>query len=315
MYNLYYIKDTNFGRVSANYLKERFKECDLFVGFASFSLESIREAKKAGCTTVLERGSSHILHQRKLLEEEFSLFGMKFQMPDKLVERQLKEYEETDYISVPSNFVLNSFLEMGFPKNRLFKIPYGVEIKIFPKIEKQDKIFRVIFVGILSLQKGIPYLLEAFKRLNLPNAELLLVGTVFPEIKPILRRYQGWFRYLGYIPQEKLHQFYSNSSVFVLPSLQEGFGMVLGEAMSCGLPVITTTNTGGNEIIRNGIDGFIIPIRNIDALKEKILFFYENEEARIAMGSSGAEYIKNFTWDRYGENIVENYERLLEREI
>jgi glycosyltransferase involved in cell wall biosynthesis len=91
--------------------------------------------------------------------------------------------------------------------------------------------------------------------------------------------------------------------------------MVIGEAMSCGLPVITTTNTGGNEIIRNGIDGFIIPIRSIDALKEKILFFYENEEARIAMGRSGAEYIKNFTWDRYGENIVENYERLLEREI
>jgi len=314
-YHVYLVKDTTFDLLTANYLSNYCRNYDIFVGFASFSLYSMRKAKKAGCLTVLERGSSHISFQVELLKEEYSKFGVDFRMPRRLVERQLEEYEESDYICIPSDFVYKSFVAKGVSPEKLLKIPYGGNLRFLKETPKEDNVFRIIFVGIISLQKGIPYLLQAFQNLRLKNSELLLIGPISRETKPILRRYGGYFKYLGSLSQEELYKYYSNSSIFILPSIQEGFGMVIGEAMSCGLPVITTTNTGGNEIIRNGIDGFIIPIRSIDALKEKILFFYENEEARIAMGRSGAEYIKNFTWDRYGENIVENYERLLEREI
>ena len=91
-------------------------------------------------------------------------------------------------------------------------------------------------------------------------------------------------RHLGPFPERELHKYYSQGSVFCLNSIEDGFGMILVQAMACGLPVITTTNTGGADIVRDGRDGFIIPIRDVAALKEKILYFYENPEAAAAWG-------------------------------
>ncbi|MCX6702715.1 MAG: glycosyltransferase family 4 protein [Candidatus Wolfebacteria bacterium] len=294
----------------------KIERSDVFNGFSSFSLHSLREAKKKGAITVLERGSSHIAYQDEILREEYGLTGVKpsisnFPHP-KIIKKELEEYKEADYINVPSLFAKRTFIEKGFPESRLMLIPYGVDLKQFYGAKKEDDIFRVIYVGGMTVQKGVHYLLRAFAGLNLPNSELLLVGAMSEEMKPFFKRYEGKFKYVSQVPQGRLVDYYNKSSVFVLNSIQDGFGMVIIQAMACGLPVICTTNTGGADIAREGIDGFIIPIRSVDALKQKLLFLFENPKIREEMGRSAKERVsRGFTWDDYGEKMIAEYKRIL----
>lgn len=286
---------------------------DIFVGLSSFSLHSLRKAKKLGAIVVLERGSSHIIYQNEILKEEYKKFGVKPQLAHpKIIEKELKEYEEADYISIPSLFVKRSFIEKGVPENKLIHVPFGVDLSSFKQVPKTDKVFRVIFAGGMSLRKGVHYLLRAFSELNLPNSELMLIGSLNDEIKPFFKKYGGKFKWLGHIPQKELYKYYSQGSVFVMPSIEEGLALVQPQAMACGLPVICTTNTGGEDIVRNGIDGFVIPIRDVEALKEKILYLYNNPEICRQMGQSAKERVSiGFTWDDYGNKIISAYQKIL----
>src|SRR5205807_9930594 len=111
-----------------------------------------------------------------------------------------------------------------------------------------DAVFRVIYAGPLSFQKGIPYLLRALCGPGMPPIDLWLVGAALDEIKPVLAEYRGRYRYLGVVPRTKLSWYYSQASVFVLASIQDGFGMVQAQAMACGLPVVATRNTGAEDL-------------------------------------------------------------------
>jgi glycosyltransferase involved in cell wall biosynthesis len=323
IYNPQYLIHEIFDK-SVSYCLE---SADLFVGWSSFSLHSLRKAKKMGMTTVIDRGSSHILYQQKILKEEYDNFGVKIQLAHpKIIEKELKEYEEADYVTIPSLFVKRTFLDQGFPENKLIHVPYGVDLSQFRQIPKEDNVFRVIFVGGMTLQKGVHYLLRAFSELNLPNSELMLIGAISNEIKPFFKKYKvsmfgrptssgrrtSPILFIGHVPQRELYKYYSQSSVFVLNSIQDGFGMVIIQAMACSLPVITTENTGGPDIVRDRKDGFIIPIRDAEKLKEKLIYLYENPEIRLKMGQSAKERVASgFTWDDYGDKTVEAYKKIL----
>jgi glycosyltransferase involved in cell wall biosynthesis len=292
--------------------RKKLDNCDIFVGWSSFSLHTLCEAKARGVVTIIERGSSHIAYQYQILQEEYERFGIEYYLEPRILEKELQEYVEADFISIPSLFVKRTFLERGIPKDKLIHIPYGVDLHSFRQVSKEDNVFRVIFAGAMTLQKGVHYLLQAFAELNLPNAELWLLGSLTPEIKPFFERYAGHYRYLGHIPQVELYQYYSQGSVFVIFSIQEGLAMVQTEAMACGLPVICTTNTGGEDIIRNGIDGYILPIRDVEGLKEKLIYLYENPNICCEMGQSAKKRVgSGFTWDDYGTRIIEKYQMLI----
>ena len=145
-----------------------------------------------GAKTVLERGSSHMLYQRKILTEEYRKFGLEKEVVHpKVVERELMEYQEADYISIPSHYVKETFLQQGIPAAKLIQTPYGVDLSNFHPVPKQDKIFRIIHCGRLSIRKGVPYLLQAFSELRLKDAELWLIGSITDEIKPFLRQFSS----------------------------------------------------------------------------------------------------------------------------
>ncbi|MEK7629855.1 MAG: glycosyltransferase family 4 protein [Patescibacteria group bacterium] len=291
-------------------------EGDIFVGGSSTSLRTIRRAHAMGMLTVLEHGSSHILYRDKILEEEYEKYGISLSHQrrghPKSIEKELEEYEVSDYIAVPSTYAKRTFVESGISEKKIIQTPYGFDLLKFWQVPKKDNIFRIIFGGGLSLRKGTHYLLKAFSELKLPNAELLLIGAINPEIIPFLEKYKGNYKHITYRPINELYKFYSQGSVFVMPSIEEGLAMVQPQAMACGLPVICTTNTGGEDIIRDGKDGFIIPIRDVDKLKEKILYLYDNSEVRQEMGKSAKErVISGFTWDDYGRKIISAYENIL----
>lgn len=312
IYNPQYVLCELFDKQAAR----RLEPTDIFVGWSSAALHSLRKARELGAVAVVERGSSHMLCQQRLLEEEFSRFGLRFtETHPAVVEKELREYDEADYIVVPSSFAERSFLEQGVAPEKVVRVLLrGVDLTSFRQIAKEDKVFRVIYAGAMSLQKGIPHLLRAFSELRLPNAELLLIGGKRDEIVPFFEKYAGSFRWIGSRPQCELYRYYSQGSVFVMPSIQEGLAMVQVQAMACGLPLICTTNTGGEDLITPGDEGFVIPIRDVDALKEKILFFYQNEDRRREMGEQAKRKVeRGFTWDDYGESVIETYRMMLRK--
>jgi glycosyltransferase involved in cell wall biosynthesis len=288
---------------------------ELLVGLSSYSLHTLRRARVLGAKTVLDHGSCHIVVQDEILREEYGRLGLRSQefAHPKIINKELREYQEADFIAVPSQFVKETFVNRGVPAAKLLLTPYGVNLSNFYPVPKQDKVFRVIHCGNISVRKGVHYLLQAFAELKLPGAELWLIGSLSDEILPFLARFASPnLRHLGPFPELELHKYYSQGSVYCLNSIEDGFGMTLVQAMACGLPVITTTNTGAADAVRDGRGGFIIPIREVAALKEKILYFYENPEACRSMGEAARQRVQTgFTWADYGDKIIAHYRRVL----
>lgn len=290
---------------SSKYLKE----CDIFIGWSGSSLETLIEAKKLNKVTILERGSSHYNYQMKILSETNKNFIPNYNS----WQRELLEYQLADYISIPSSFVKRTFIENGIPEKKLLVNAYGVDLTEFKQIKKKDNIFRIIFCGSMSIQKGSHLLLQAFHELNLSNCELLHLGSVQNEMKEYLEKYKTSNVILkGHQPQNKLFEFYSQGSVFVIPSLQEGMAMVQLQAMACGLPLICSTNTGGDDLItKDGEEGFVIPIKNVEAIKEKILYLYNNQDITKEMGQKAKKRVESgFTWEDYGNRYIKNLEEI-----
>jgi glycosyltransferase involved in cell wall biosynthesis len=303
-----------FDRHASRYIKN---DCDIFAGLSGCSLHSLRRARGQGAKTIVERGSSHMLYQRKILTEEYERLGLRTEVVHPLVvERELTEYQEADFIAVPSQFVKDTFLQQGIAEARLIHVPFGVDLRHFHAAPKADKTFRIIHCGNISIRKGVHYLLQAFGELNLPGAELWLIGSMTDEIKPFLRQWGSpAVKHQGPFPETELHKYYSQGSVFCLASIEEGLAMVQVQAMACGLPVICTTNTGGADLVREGRDGFILPIRDVGAIKEKILYFYENPEAGKVMGESACKRVQaGFSWSDYGHKMIAVYRKILKRQ-
>ncbi len=258
-------------------------ECDIFHGWNGQCLTSLEEAKRGGAITVVERASSHILTQMKLLREEYETYGVEDEpeLPG-IIARCLEEYAAADYVTVPSQFAYDSFLENGFDKDKLLLVPFGVDTERFHPARQEDTVFRILFVGRLSLRKGIPYLLEAWNKLDLKNAELLLVGNLSKDVRPLIEDYRKKknFELRGHLSNPA--RVFNAASLFVCPSIEEGSALVTYEAMACGLPVIATVNAG--SLVRDGKDGYLIPIRDVEALSERIKFLYEHAEKRREMG-------------------------------
>ncbi len=289
-----------------------FKNIDIIVGWSSFSLKSFEIAGKSDCVKILERGSSHIEFQKETLKEEYDLVGLNSNLPSsKMIDKEKKEYDLSDYICVPSEFSKKSFLKKGLSENKIIKIPYGVDLNNFflPDFKKNNTHFNIICVGAISVRKGVIYLVRAFNELNLKNCKLTLIGEIERDFAKILKPHlNDNIEIIKPVSQNSLRTFYNQASVFVTCPVEDGFGMVILQAMACGLPVITTNNAGGSEIIDDGIDGYIIPIRDKEKLKEKLLFLYQNKSALSLMGKKAEHKAQSsFSWENYGEKIKNFY--------
>ena len=305
-----YFLNGRFDRAASHRIR---RGAGLFIGWSGSALESMRRAKDLGAITVVERGSSHIGYQSAILDEEYKKYGLAPKKTDsRVIEQELQEYGLADYISVLSTFARDTFIKNGISADKIITESLGVDPAEFTPAKKQDTVFRIIFCGVIALRKGVQYLLQAFDELRLPRAELWLIGSLDQTMSPVLDKYRRENIILkGSVPQARLPGLYSQGSVFCLPSIEDGFGMVIPQAMACALPAICSVNTGAPDLIRDGVDGFIIPIRDVGRLKEKILFMYENQELAAAMGREAhARVREHFTWDAYGARIAAQYARV-----
>jgi glycosyltransferase involved in cell wall biosynthesis len=298
------------------WVADRLAPCDVFDCMSSFGVASHRTAhEKYQALSVCSRGSSHIRYQDRLLTEEYARWGIPRKPTSRyFIAREFEEYEYCDMITVPSSFVYRSFLEEGVSAEKLELLPYGVDLSEFKSVPKEDDIFRVIYVGGLNIRKGTPYLLEALATVKLPNFELCLIGGIADEIKPFLAKYTGGFRYLGKVLRQELYWYYSQGSVFVMPSVEEGLATVQPQAMACGLPLVTTTNTGGQDLITEGVEGFVVPIRSPEAIREKVLYLYEHPDVQREMSQAALARVQEMGgWQTYGEQLLAAYDRAFAR--
>lgn len=210
-----------------------------------------------------------------------------------------RECELADTVLVGSSFARKTFVEEGLGSKDIRIIPYGAETAQFypDDTPKSDRTLRALFVGRLNQGKGISYLLRAFRAFRGPGTELMIAGR-FAGNAAVLNSYRHLFTFLGNLPHAQLADVYRTADVFVFPTLLEGMPLAVLEAMASGLPVITTDH-GPGDLVRNGIDGFVIPIRNTEAIIDKLEFLRAHPEARIEMGRSARKRALQFTWEAY----------------
>jgi glycosyltransferase involved in cell wall biosynthesis len=213
------------------------------------------------------------------------------------------EVEEADRIIVLTSFHRRTFLESGVDASRLVLTPTGVDGELFrPRPRENAKPFRVLFTGQLSQRKGLSYVLEGFRRAALPGAELLLVGPLLGSAR-IWKDSPG-VRYMGPVNYREMPAQYQASDVYVLPSLVEGLPQTVLEAMASGLPVVVSENTAGPEIVTDGVNGYVVPIRDPAAIAERLRELYEDDNGRRSMGANARARAEELSWDAYGDRLV-----------
>jgi glycosyltransferase involved in cell wall biosynthesis len=298
----------------------RWEKCELLhVMLHGTALKLVRRAKQEGAKVIVEAVNQHPEGFNEILFEEAEHLGLKPRRTlHRIQERQIEEAAESDFLLAPSHIVRNSFLKRGYHESRIRVLPYGVDLARFHPIAEapeSDRTFRVICVAQVSPRKGQLYLLEAWKKLALPGAELLLIGAISDDRDDILRRYDGLFRHLPFVPNHQLVEHYARSSVFVLPSLEDGFAVATGEAMACGLPAITTVNNGAADVITHGIDGFVVPIRSAEAIAERLELLYRDKELRQEMSRAAlAKARSEMSWETYANRLCAFYQSTFDRE-
>lgn len=218
-----------------------------------------------------------------------------------------EEVKKASYHIVASGYSQKALEYEGISSETIFKIPYGVDQSfIFQnKREYSNSRLNVLFVGQINQLKGIYQLLEAAKEINSKNITFNIVGSRNEAFKDILNKYESYVKFHGFLYKEKLYRQYESNHIFVFPSMGEGFGLVLLEAMAAGLPVITTRNCGGADIVEEGENGFFVNVGDTDGLVERIRWCINHPEEIERMSIKATETAKQYTWKRYEDGIVD----------
>lgn len=307
---------------------------ELIHGWSQWSEPSLCWAQQRQIPTVLERSSAHILEQSRLLTEEHRRLGLHWPPTHPRIEAmELREYDLCSAIAVPSLFVERSFIARHMNPALLHRNALGVNVEKFkpsalPPAAPNQAGLKAIYAGSLSVRKGIPDLLTAFQAANLPDASLTLLGGHTSELEDLLKRQPPCVRSLGHRPQAELVMHYQQGHCFVIASIEEGMAMVQMQALACGLPLICTTNTGGEDLLRlqgsqsegNPLDiqqfpaGFVIPIHRPDAMARCLQRLQNEPQLWERMRKAALELASSeLSWSAYGERAISHYKTLLQQ--
>jgi len=281
---------------------------DLFHSWSGDCLQSLRVAKKLGIPSIVEIPTWH--RDRGKVGERATTNPPRNWKENLLQtrERFIEEYDLADMLFVLSQKAADTFRVQGFTEEKLYYLPRGVDIERF-KPGVRPPLFRAVFSGALIERKGIHHLLEAWHRLDLPDAELWLVGAVHDEAKPHLKKFwRDNIKVVGF--KRDVENYLSQGTVHVFPSQCEGSAKVVYEAAACGLPQITTREAG--DVVNDGVEGIIIQPGNVGELAAAILELYRHPE-KVAQMSEAARrrVVDNFTWDHFRTRLLIAYEKAM----
>lgn len=271
------------------YLAHTMRPCDVCIGIGTVYLKAFQSAHRQGAKTILEWGSKHIIEQKRQ-------FGALANDTDRMMRRELRQYEVCDYISIAAQHVRQSFMAHGIAPERLWVNPYGVDLGQFPPTQCTGQ-YDLIMVGGWRREKGCDLIAELVAKRGFSFLHVgSLVNMAFPP-DPHMTHHEA-------VDQSQLAQYYAQARIFVLPSRAEGLAMVQAQAISCGLPVVCTKETGGSDLRDQLADKRWIvemPELSVDALEAAVDQALALAHSQQGIRNYAGEAIKNLTWRAYGE--------------
>lgn len=274
-----------------------------------YAVECFRKAKASGAATFMDGGNSHFLNYWKVVSEEHARWNCDLPpFPRPWYERGLRSLELTDWVFSPSSYVTRSYLEQGFPENRILHLPYPVNLGHFspePVTDLPASPLRVVCTGGVSLRKGFPYLLEAMRLIRKDrDATLMLTDIVHPTMIPILETYRDVpIEWSPMLPHAQLAARLKSAHVFALLSVEEGLARTALEAIACGVPAVLTPNTGTSDFITPGANGEIVPFGDARATADAILRCHQR---RVEQGPPKVDpdLIASLDFSRFRERLI-----------
>jgi len=283
---------------------EKFDLCHIYgnpYGVTTYVLQ------ETGCRVIV----TFLCHNRKMSIEEhekwFGEYPFWHVKDDWGFELYTEHVRLADVIVSPSKYNTENIIRdvYGISRDKIVQIPHGCDIP--PDVKPFPDKFTVGFLSQAGPDKGIPYLIQAWDQLGYTDSELILAGSGTEKLKPLIETLatHGNFRLLGRVPDPS--DVYNNCSVFVLPSINESFGIPVIEAMAHGRPVITTRGCGASDAVEDGVDGFVVSPRNPSEIADYIQFFRENPLDMKKMGENARKKAMDYSWDKIRERYKEVY--------
>jgi glycosyltransferase involved in cell wall biosynthesis len=284
------------------------------------ALRTLKTAVRLGIPAVLERPNAHTRFAYEVVRAECQRIGVALTPgheheynPD-ILRAEEEEYSLADRLLCPSEFVVKTFLDKGFKRQQLIRHFYGVDEKVFYSgpVRHDQRLFTMIFVGVCAVRKGLHFALEAW--LNSPacrNGTFLIAGSFIPAYEEKLRSMLSHpsVKVLGH--REDVADLMRSSDAFVLPTIEEGFGLVCTEAMASGcVPIVSEACT---DICKHMENSLVHPVGDVQALRQHITLLYENRALLARLRSAGLLAIPEITWTAAGKRLVDAYRETIEK--
>ena len=292
------------------WVKKQLTPGDHIISSYGYANESFKFIRAHGGKTFVDAGNSHIENFWEILDEEHRRWDCLTPpvAPHWVARAKEMLAAHTDYILSPSSYVTNSFRARGFRLEQILRNVYPVNLELFTpraSLRPKNQPLTIVNTGSLSLRKGTPYLLEAFRRLRQKHstARLLLTEIIQDDVKPILARYRDLpIEWSPPLPHAQLAERLREADVFVLPSLEEGLVRTACEAMACGLPVVLTPHCGANDFVTSGVNGEVVPIRDAAATAEAILKCWERARHNPVLNT--ADLRMKLSFETFAQNFI-----------
>jgi glycosyltransferase involved in cell wall biosynthesis len=294
-----------FGRWAAARIAE--EEWDVVHSFSGVSEEILRAVKGRAVLRMMVRGSAHIRTQARILGEEEHRAKVRLDRPSRwMTAREEREYAIADRILVLSRFAWDSFVSEGIETDRLRLLPLGARLEHFrpePDVVKarctrilSGAPLQILFVGTLSFQKGLSEMASILRSPGMERFRFRFVGPVSHEARRLVSDLDSLAEFISKQPQNELPKSYAWGDLFVFPTIQDGFAQVLAQANAAALPVLTTTNCCGPELIREGETGWVLPIRDAASFIDRLRWCDSHRERLAEMVWNAYSNFRPRTW-------------------
>ena len=292
-------------------------------GLVSYSYFGYDAISEFGRPAMLFQMHPHPATIRKILREELAAHPdcassleqeWELALPEEDYRHLVEEPRMASHLLVASTFTKNSLIEHGTPAEHITVVPYGVDLKRFHPATNDQRTggpLRLLFVGRINQRKGIKYLLEALRLLQNVDVELTICGRVVDDLQ-LFRPFQDRVKIRPSVSGPELIRAYQDADLFVFPSVAEGFGQVLLEALASGLPILSTTHTAAPDLIDDGVEGFIVGPRRPDLLAERIAWAASHRVELREMATRARQRAEQFTWQRFRTQAADSVRQYLQ---
>jgi glycosyltransferase involved in cell wall biosynthesis len=291
---------------------------EIFDGVMGQCCRTFERLRARGTQLVLTCLNTHIDNFVEVLENEHRALNYRghHSVHPWMRRRSLREIELADWIRVNSELAKQTFVDRGTPGSKIRVIQPGIDLNHFHPATRKDDVFRVLAVASIDARKGIHYLLSAFEEAKIPGSELVLIGGTGDRWSKEMMR--GFLKRNGNIRQclmdvttAPAEESYGCASVLVHPALEDGYALVVPQALACGTPVIVTRSSGAAELIQDGRNGFVINSRSVDQIRDRLQLLANDRNLLQTMSRNAPASVRHLGYPDFMHRLLSFYREVL----